>query len=123
MPKNNAKGKFLLILLGYLFSVGAPLLATLSCFPLWRTRGGEAVLAGGTLLLCALSALPIFRALKQHLRSPAVWTLWLFALLFFLVVESIASEMSAICLFGLLGNLIGALFFRAARKRGASDGA
>ncbi len=117
MQKHKRKGRLLFWLLGYLFAVGAPLSATLSCFPLWRARGTEAVLAGGTLLLCALCALPLFRAVREYLRSPAVWSLWLFSLLFFLLVQSIAPEMSMICFFGLIGNLLGALCFRAANRR------
>lgn len=108
-------------LLGYAFSVGAPLFATLSCFPLWRQRGAEAMLAGTTLLLLALCLLPFFKALRSYLRSPSVWSIWLFLLLFFAAVQSIATEMSMICLFGLIGNLCGALCFRAAGKRGGND--
>lgn len=121
MPRAN-KGRFLfLLMLGHLFSVGAPLLATLSCFPLWRARGAQAVLAGGTLLLLALCALPLWKSLKALFRSPSVWSLWLLLWMFFTLVQSIATEMCMICLFGLLGNLLGALCFRASKKRGARD--
>ena len=104
MKINKKNGRLPLLLLGYAFSVGAPLAATLSCFPLWRTRGAQAVLAGGTLLLLALCALPLWKSLRAYLRSPSVWVLWLLLLLFFLLVQSIATEMSMICLFGLFGN-------------------
>lgn len=123
MQTNKPLFARLLLALGYLFSVGLPLAATLSCFPLWSARGGASVLAGGTLLLVALCLLPLWRTLREYLKSPAVWCLWLLALLFFLLVGSIVSEMRMICLFGLIGNLIGALCFRIARRRGGGHGA
>ncbi len=123
MQPNKPLRARLFFALGHLFSVGLPLAATLSCFPLWRERGGTAVLAGGTLLLVALCFLPFLRTLREYLKSPAVWCLWLLALLLFLLVRSIVSEMCMICLFGLIGNLIGALCFRIARRRGGGYGA
>jgi chromate transport protein ChrA len=121
---HKRKASVLLTCLGFLFSVGLPLAATLSFFPLWRTRGGTAALAGGTLLLIALCALPLWRTVKALLRSPSVWELWLFAFFAFLLVKSIIIEMCVICFFGLIGNLIGSLlFFLARRKRGGGDGA
>ena len=121
MQTNNARAerlRRLFLFFGYLFSVSLPLLATLSCFPLWRARGAGAVLAGGTLLLIVLCALPLWRALKSYLKSPSVWMLWLFGLILFSLISRIVFEMRAICLFGLIGNLIGALCFRLARRRG-----
>jgi chromate transport protein ChrA len=121
---HKRKASVLLTCLGFLFSVGLPLAATLSFFPLWRTRGATAALAGGTLLLIALCALPLWRTVKALLRSPSVWELWLFAFFAFLLVKSIIIEMCVICFFGLIGNLIGSLlFFLARRKRGGGDGA
>lgn len=125
MQKNKEttkKPRRLLLAIGYLFSVGMPLAATLSCFPIWRARGNAAVLAGGTLLLIALCTLPLWRALKMYLKNPSVWMLWLFGLLFFSLISGIISEMQVICLFGFLGNLIGALCFLLARKRGNRNG-
>ena len=121
MQTNNKRAegpRRIFLFLGYLFSVSLPLLATLSCFPLWRARGAGSMLAGGTLLLIALCVLPLWRALKSYLKSPSVWMLWLFGLILFSLISGIVFEMRAICLFGLIGNLIGALCFRLARRRG-----
>ena len=113
--------RLLLSLIGYLFSVGFPLAATLSFFPLWRAKGGTAMLAGGTLLLILLAALPLWRGIKAFFKSPSVWGLWLFSFLAFSLLKSIITEMCVICFFGLIGNLIGALLFHLAGKRGESD--
>ncbi len=117
METNKRPLARVLRLLGYLFSVGLPLAATLSCFPLWRERGSASVLAGGTLLLIALCVLPLWRTLKAHLKSPAAWCIWLFAFLLFSLIGSIIYEMRIICFFGLVGNLAGALCFFLARVR------
>ena len=118
MQTDKRRGARLLKLLGYLFSVGFPLAVTLSCFPLWRERGGASVLAGGTLLLVALCALPLWKTIKAYLKSPSAWGIWLFAFLLFSLIGSIIYEMRLICFFGLLGNLLGALCFYCARKAG-----
>ncbi len=122
MHKHTRGKRIALRLLGYLHSVGLPLAATLSFFPIWRARGGTAVLAGGTVLLIALCALPLWRGIKAWLKSPSVWGLWLFAFLSFALIESIITEMRVICFFGFLGNLIGALLFLLARKIGDGNG-
>ena len=119
----KAGARFSLTLLGYLTSVGLPLAATLSCFPLWRARGTEAVISGVAVLLCALCALPLWRGIRALLRSPSVWGLWLFLLLAFTLIGSIVREMCMICFFGLIGNLIASVLFRLARKRGGGHGA
>ena len=123
MRKNGRFKRFVLILFGYLFAAGMPLAATLSFFPLWREKGDKAILAGGTLLLIALCALPLWRGIKALLRSPSVWGLWLVLFLGFALIESIIGEMRMICFFGLVGNLLGSLLFRLARKRGDPGGA
>ena len=126
MWKSNGqmkKSRRFLLCLGYICSVGIPLAATLSCFPIWKARGGEAVLAGGTLLLIALCALPFWRAIKAYLKSPSVWMLWLFGFLFFSLISGIVTEMQMICLFGFIGNLLGAICFLLARRRSGKNGA
>lgn len=89
-------------------------ICVLCYFPLWRTRGALAELSGVTALLLAVTALPLFRAIKRLLRSPSVWILWLFAFLAFRLLASIADEMAVISFAGFLGNLIGAALWKAA---------
>ena len=122
MHKHSRTKKILCRLLGYLLSVGLPLAATLSFFPVWRERGGTAVLAGGTVLLIALCALPLWRGIKAFLRSPSVFGLWLFSFLGCILIESIIAEMRVICFFGFVGNLIGSFLFLLSRKIGDTDG-
>ena len=122
MRKAGRAKRCALRLLGYLLSVCPPLFATLSFFPIWKARGGAAVLAGGTVLLLVLCALPLLRGIRAMLKSPSVWGMWLFAFLSFLLIGSIVHEMRVICLFGFLGNLLGSLLFLLAGRIGDENG-
>lgn len=111
----------LLRLAGLVLSVLPPALATLSCFPLWRERGGGALLSGFTLLLLLFSILPLWRYLKAALASPAAWMLWGVLFLLFFFLSKIADEMAMIALVGFLSNLAGALAFRIAGRLGRRE--
>lgn len=114
--KHNGR-RPLFTLLGLLFSVLPPAAATLFYFPLFRAGGGRAMLSGLVLLLLLFSALPLYRLIRRWLASPAVWQLWLFAFLLFLLLANIADEMIVISFFGLSGNLIGSYFFGRGEKQ------
>ena len=103
--------------LGILLSVLPPLIATLSYFPLWRTRGAGAVISGGVLVLLLLASVPLLRIISARLKSPSAPIMWLFIFLFFSVMAEIADELTVISFFGLLGNALGALLFRLARAK------
>lgn len=115
IQKKSSKIK-LSYVLGLLFSTVPPIAATLSYFPLWHTRGAGAVISGGVLLLLLMSLLPLIRILRDKLRSPAAYLIWLAAFLFFACLSAIADELTVICFTGFLGNLIGAIFFALAKK-------
>lgn len=92
--------------------------ATLAYFPLWQERGEGATVAGGALILLLLAALPVWRAVKACLHSYAVPTVWFISFALFFALSEIAEEMTVISFVGFIGNLIGALLFRAARRKG-----
>ena len=107
--------RIVLRVLGLLFSTVPVVAATLLYFPLWRERGGAAALSGGVLLLLILSAAPLFRFIREHLRSPSVTLLWLLIFLLFFALSNIAAEMTVIAFVGFIGNLIGSGLFLLAR--------
>ncbi len=114
--KNSAKG-LLLRALGLALCVIPPATATLCYFPVWRAEGGETLLSGTALLLLTLAAIPVYKLISAHLRSPAAYTVWLIAFLLFLMLSSIAHEMVVISFVGFIGNLVGAILFRLAGGR------
>ena len=105
-----------------LFSVLPPAICTLLYFPVFRARGGEAMLSGFAALLLILSAVPLFRAMKRYFTSPAAWMIWLFAFLLFRTLSAIAAEAEVIAFTGFLGNLIGAVLWKIADRTGTQAG-
>lgn len=93
--------------------------ATLSYFPLWTEGGGEYSVAGGCALLLVLCAIPLFKFIKRALFSFASYFLWLFLFLIFMALSKIADQMTVISFVGFIGNLLGALCFKLAKRKSA----
>ena len=109
-------GRILFNLLGILFSTLPPLFATLSYFPLWHGMGGGAILSGVSVLLLLLCFTPLFRFIKERIGTPSAPVIWLTVFITFFVLAEIAEEIKVIAFIGFVGNLIGALFFRLAKR-------
>ena len=109
--KRRTKG-LLLRCIAILLDVGAPLTATAIYFPLWVERSAEATVSGMFVVLGLLSAIPLFRIVKERIKSPSSWMVWLILLIVFAALETIVSEIKIISLVGLISNLIGAILYR-----------
>ena len=90
--------------------------ATLSYFPIWHTKGSGELVSGFCIFLLVLCIYPLIKAVKHFLKSPSVFTVWLLLFLLFMLLESIAHEMTVISFVGAVSNLIGGIIFRIARK-------
>ena len=117
---NTAK-VFVFRALGLILSTLPPLFATLSYFPIWRTRGAGALISGLSLLLILLCAVPSVRAIKTALRSPSAPIVWFVVFVIFFALSKIADEVTVIAFVGFISNLIGAIFFSLARKRAGEE--
>ena len=111
----------LLGFLGLLLCVIPPVACTLAYFPLWREAGAEKLLSGGVVLLLVLSAMPLFRLIRQRLRTVAVWGIWLLLFLLFFALSRIADEMTVIAFTGFISNLLGASLIRLSRSEGGAE--
>ena len=104
---NKNKGKILrYTALG--IDVGAPLAATISQFPIWVEESSEATFSGLFLLFAILSILPFINRVKEYLKSPSVPVLWTILFVIFLMLQNIIKEMTAVCLVGMVANILGA---------------
>ena len=103
-------------ILGLVLSVLPPAIATLEFFPLWLTEG-KTTLSALSLILLLLSAIPIFRILKKHLRSPAPWILWLILWFSLRAFLPIATAIETIALVSFPTSMLGAVCFRLAKRR------
>lgn len=101
---------------GLCVSILPVLIAVLSFFPVWIGRGGAHVVSGFAVLLCVLAFSPLFKSLREALKSPASYVLWFAAFLLFFMLSKVADEMTVISFVGFVSNLIGALFFKLAEK-------
>ncbi len=116
ISKSRVFAKYGLHILGFLLSVLPPVLATLFYFPLWRESGQ--VISGGVLFLLLLSALPLYKLIREKLRSPAAYTIWGILFILFFALSRIAREMTVISFFGFSGNALGALCFNIGKRIG-----
>lgn len=116
--RNNTVRAVVLRCIGIALSIIPPLACILLYFPVWVAKGGEYVLSGFTLLLIAVALLPLYRRIRELLRSPSAYMLWLIAFVVFFTLSRIADEMTVISFVGFLGNLVGAIFFRLAKRVG-----
>ena len=90
------------------------LIAALSYFPFWISKGGAYAVSGFALILTILAMSPLVKLIKEALKSPSSYMLWLGSFLLFLFLSRIADEMTVISLVGFISNLIGACLFKAA---------
>ena len=112
MRTGMSRKSLCLWLLGMLMCILPPAIAVISYFPVWVSRGGESVLSGFTVLLLAVCALPLWRAVKKVLSSPSIHTLWLIFFILFLLLSRVAEEMTVISLVGFLSSSLGAILIR-----------
>ena len=96
--------------------VGAPLIATLTQFPIWVDRSAEATVSGLFLVFAILSAVPLFRYFKKFLRSPSAPIMWGLMLCFLLALRAIVDEMLIISAVGLVSNCVGWVLYRLAGR-------
>ena len=108
----------LFFILGIVLSVVPVLSAIASYFPVWCKAGDGSAVSGGVLILLLLAAVPIFKLVKKYLASPAAYILWLVLFLIFFMLSKIADEMTVISFVGFIGNLLGAVAFKLARRCG-----
>lgn len=102
-------------MIGYLFSTVPAMLAVVAYFPVLHERGeGETAVSLGAILLLTVALLPLWRGIGAFFRSPSAFKIWLALFLVFYLTGRIAYEMVAVSTVGLLGSLVGLVFFRMA---------
>ncbi len=106
-------------ILGILLCVLPAAITALAYFPLW-IQDGKSTISVLSLLILALCAIPARRILKRVLRSPSAWQLWLALWILTSVLDPIISGMRAVSAVAFPTSVLGALFFRLARKAGGT---
>lgn len=119
--KSNIFVSLGLHIVGFLLCILPPAICTLMYFPFWREVGYESCIAGGTALLLALCAIPLYKLIKRFFTSYSSYMIWLVLFLLFLALKEIADQMTVISLVGFVGNLLGAVCFYLAKRIGRRD--
>lgn len=92
--------------------VCGPLVATLTQFPIWVEKSSEATVSGLFLMFAILSAIPLAKQIKEFIKSPSVWVLWIVLFAFFVVLRNIIDEMVIVSFVGMLSNIVGAGIYK-----------
>ena len=118
--KNATKGK---IIKGAAIAVdvAVPLVATLTQFPVWVEKSSEATVSGLFLVFAVLAAIPLFKQIKEFMKSPSVWILWCVLFVVFVVLQNIIGEMVKICFAGMIANIIGAGIYKLGAYIGSKE--
>ncbi len=108
--------KLALRTVGLALCVIPPAVATIEYFPLWLGEG-ETRLSALALLLLLLAAVPLFRVLKKHFRSPSAFLVWFLIWVALSVLRPIAAAIETIALISFPTSALGSLFFRLAGRQ------
>ncbi len=109
--KNATKGK--LIKAGAIgLDVAAPLITTLSMFPIWVERSSEATVSGLFLVFAFLSCIPFAKWLLAYFKSPDAWVMWCIVFVLLSVLSNIIKEMLVVAGVGALANVAGAVIYK-----------
>ena len=100
--------------LALVIDIGAPLIATMTQFPIWVERSAESTVSGIFVFLALLSAVPLFRSFRGKLRTPSVPLMWGLAFAFLSGLNAIISEMILIAFVGLISNCVGWVLYKLA---------
>lgn len=110
--KNATKGKILKAV-----ALGVDVLpmfgATLSQFPVWVEKSSAATVSGLFLAFAILSAIPLFRQIKQWIKSPSIPVLLSVLAVLAICLRNIIDQMVMILVIGACANWGGSFIYKA----------
>ena len=92
--------------------ISAPLIATLTQFPVWIATSAEATVSGVVLLLAFFSCIPFLKQVKGFLKSPSIPIVWLMMFVMLTLLNNIIGQMIIVCFVGVISNTIGTLVYK-----------
>ena len=121
---NRFKGK--LIRYGAVaLDVGAPLIATMTQFPVWVDKSADATVSGMFLFLATLCCIPFFRQLKEVMKNPANPVFWIIVVGILISLRKIIDEMILVGVVAAIANITGSFIYKwgqAVEARPEQDG-
>lgn len=120
---DKAKSRWLKAL-ALTIDVSAPLIATLTQFPIWVKTSAEATVSGVFMLLAFLSCIPFLKHIKRFLQSPSIPIVWLIIFIMLTMLNNIIDQMIVVTFVGMISNAIGMCIYKLGDrigKRGKED--
>ena len=107
----------------WLSAIGVPTAVTLSYFPLFVAQSSTMTVAGGTVVVLMLCAVPFLKQLKAWFpHTPASWVVWLAIAGLLLLVRSIIDQMLVVAIWGSASNVLAGILFKVATHyKGVND--
>lgn len=94
----------------------APLVATLTQFPIWIDKSAEATVSGVAMLLVFFSCIPALKYIKAFIKSPSVPIVWLVVFVMLTMLSNIIDQMIVVAFIGVISNTIGTVLYKMGEK-------
>lgn len=108
---NVTKGR-VLKMWGLVIDILAPLIATLTQFPVWIEHSAEATVSGIVLVLAFFCAIPFMKHITAFMKSPSIPILWLIMFILLTLLNNIIDQMIVVCFVGVISNTIGTFIYK-----------
>lgn len=94
----------------------APLVATLTQFPIWIDKSAEATVSGVAMLFVFFSCIPALKYIKAFIKSPSVPIVWLVVFVMLTMLSNIIDQMIVVAFIGVISNTIGTVLYKVGEK-------
>lgn len=96
---------------GLAIDVAAPLITTLTQFPLWIEKSTAATISGLFLVFALLSVIPLFKWLKEKFSTPSIKLVWTVIFVVIYALRSIVDQMLIIACVGMISAYVGDIVY------------
>lgn len=101
---------------GLTLDIVAPLIATVSQFPVWIEHSAGATVSGVVLLLAFFCCIPFLKHITAFLKSPSIPILWLVIFVLLTLLNNIIDQMIVVCFVGVISNSLGTFLYKIGEK-------
>ena len=92
--------------------ISAPLVATLTQFPVWIEKSAGATVSGVVILLAFFCAIPFFKHITHFMKSPSIPIVWLALFVLLTLLSNIIDQMIVVCFAGVISNTVGTFIYK-----------
>lgn len=96
---------------GLAIDVLAPLITTLTQFPIWVETSAAATISGLFLVFTLISIVPIFKWLKSKFDAPSIKLVWTVIFIVIYALRTIIDQMLLISLVGMISAFVGDIVY------------